>query len=408
MRILLVQETDWINKGPFQQNHLMELLALRGHETRVIDHEIHWRQHKDGGLLPKRQVFNNVSRIHSGAAVDVVRPGVMKLPGIDYLSVFFLHWREIKRQIDEFNPDVVLGFYILSAFLSMRISKRYNLPFVYYWIDIYHTQLSAAPLQQLAKTMERYSLRGADKVAVICERMKDYVVRMGSDPGKTCVIRGTADLARFSPQPEDSRLAPNLGIGRDDKVIGFVGMFHKDLGLEEVVKGLARAGNGNLKLLLVGQGDWTALDKVSELQRLAGTENVSNRVILTGRRPYEEVPRLMNLADILILPAYPHPMMQEIVPIKMYEYMAMAKPVISTRLHGVMREFGDDNGVVYVDKPEDVIPKATELIQSGRIEELSSRARSFVERNSWDRITDEFEELLEQAIKEKQNERLSK
>jgi glycosyltransferase involved in cell wall biosynthesis len=93
--------------------------------------------------------------------------------------------------------------------------------------------------------------------------------------------------------------------------------------------------------------------------------------------------------------------MQEIVPIKLYEYMAMAKPVISTNLPGVRKEFGEDNGVVYVERPEDVVPKAIELVESVRLAELGQKARRFVEQNSWDKITDEFEALLEEAISEK-------
>jgi glycosyltransferase involved in cell wall biosynthesis len=44
--------------------------------------------------------------------------------------------------------------------------------------------------------------------------------------------------------------------------------------------------------------------------------------------------------------------MRDIVLIKLYEYMAMGKPVITTKLPGVMQEFGEDHGVVYVDKME--------------------------------------------------------
>ena len=43
--------------------------------------------------------------------------------------------------------------------------------------------------------------------------------------------------------------------------------------------------------------------------------------------------------------------MQDIVPIKMYEYMAIGKPVICTKLPGVMWEFGEGNGVLYADSP---------------------------------------------------------
>ena len=88
--------------------------------------------------------------------------------------------------------------------------------------------------------------------------------------------------------------------------------------------------------------------------------------------------------------------------------MAMKKPVIATRLPGVMKEFGEDNGVVYIDKPEDVITKATELDQNGNMESLGSKARRFAERNSWDNVTDEFERILDEVIEEKQRERTSK
>ena len=65
-------------------------------------------------------------------------------------------------------------------------------------------------------------------------------------------------------------------------------------------------------------------------------------------------------SDICILPAYPdEEIMQDIVPIKIYEYMAMSKPVITTKLPGIMMEFGEDNGISYVDKPEDVVLKAS-------------------------------------------------
>jgi len=59
--------------------------------------------------------------------------------------------------------------------------------------------------------------------------------------------------------------------------------------------------------------------------------------------------------------------MRDIVPIKMYEYMAMGKPVIATRLHGLLREFGDDNGVLWIDQSKDSLKKAMELVNEGTI-----------------------------------------
>jgi glycosyltransferase involved in cell wall biosynthesis len=144
----------------------------------------------------------------------------------------------------------------------------------------------------------------------------------------------------------------------------------------------------------VGEGD-----AYEALQQIREKHNLKNRIILTGKRPYQEIPEFIAASDVCLLPAYPdEKIMQDIVPIKMYEYMAMKKPVIATSLPGVMREFGEDNGVVYVDKPEDAVAKAMELIQSGRIEELGQKARGFVEKYSWRSITDEFEKILKETV----------
>ena len=59
MRILVVQESDWIKRNPHQQHHLMELLGLRGHEIRVIDYEVDWKIDDDSnqGYKSPRKVF---------------------------------------------------------------------------------------------------------------------------------------------------------------------------------------------------------------------------------------------------------------------------------------------------------------------------------------------------------------
>ena len=90
--------------------------------------------------------------------------------------------------------------------------------------------------------------------------------------------------------------------------------------------------------------------------------------------------------------------MQDGLPGKIYEYMAMGKPMISTKLPGVMKEFGQDNGVVYVDQPEDVIAKAIELVSQEKVKELGLKARTFVEKYDWENIADEFERILEEVI----------
>ena len=396
MNILLVQDSDWLLRGPHQQHHLMEKLALKGHEIRVIDYEILWKARGKKQLYSGRQVLDNVSKVHQGAEVTVIRPSIIKIPWLDYLSLLFTHRKEIERQIKEFSPDVIIGLGILNTFLAMKAAKRNKIPFVYYWIDVLHRLIPFKPFHPVAKMIEGKTLKQADRVLAINDSLKDYITKIGAPPERTQVLRAGIDIEQFNPIDNVNSVRKRYGFKKDDIVLFFMGWLYNFSGLKEVAARLAEAKDNNLKLLIVGEGD--AYD---ELQQIRHRYDLQDRVILTGKKPYQEIPTLIAACDVCLLPAYPtEKIMQDIVPIKIYEYMAMAKPVVSTRLPGMVKEFGEGNGVVYVNKPEDVVTKAIRLIQDDSLKELGAKARSFAERYSWDNITDEFEKILEEVVKE--------
>jgi glycosyltransferase involved in cell wall biosynthesis len=384
MKILIVQESDWLKRGPHQQHHLADRISLRGHQVRVIDYDILWREHDRRELYSRRRVFGNICKVHQGAKVTVIRPGIIKVPVLDYLSLIFTHRKEIERQIKEFSPDVIIGFGILNGYLAVKAARRNNIPFIYYWIDVLHRLIPFKPLHPIAKMVESKALKEADRILAINDKLKDYVIETGASPEHTQVVRAGIDIELFNPSHDGDNVRKQYGLKKDDIVLFFMGwLYHK--------------------LLIVGEGD--AYD---ELEQIQNKYNLQDRLILTGKKPYQEIPAFIAASDVCLLPAYPtERIMQDIVPIKIYEYMAMAKPVVSTELPGVIGEFGKDNGVVYVSKPEDAVGKAIGLIQNGSLKELGAKARSFAERYSWDSITDEFEEILEQVVKEKENERIS-
>ena len=396
MKILLVQETDWLKKGPHQQHHLMERLSLKGHEVRVIDHELLWQSEERRELYSRRKLFYNVSRVCKESDVTVVRPSIIKIPHLDYVSLVLSRKKEMDRQIKEFNPDVIIGFYILNAYLAGRIAKRKSIPFIYYWIDVYHAQIPFKPYQPIGKIIEKMTLKRADKVVTINEKLKDYAINMGASPDKTHVIRAGIDAERYDPNIDGSEIRKEYGIKEDDSVLFFMGTLFNFSGLKEVALELAKMKNEkpNIKLLFVGKGD--AFD---DLQKIKEEHNLNSQIILTGRQPFERIPEFVAAADICLLPAYNNEIMRDIVPIKMYEYMACGKPVIATKLPGVMKEFGEGHGVIYVDRPEDALRKAIELIESESAKEEGRKARKFVEKYNWDDIVDEFERVLEEVIK---------
>jgi len=391
MKILFLQDTDWINRNPHQQVHLAERMVQRGHDVRVIDYEILWRDEKNRELISKRQEFS-ASKVFPEVKITVIRPAILKIPVLDYISMVFTYSREIRRQIKEFKPDVILAMDILITFLAYPIAKRNNIRVVYYTIDIDYRLIPQKFLQPLGKWIESSNIRHADLVLSINEGLREYTIRMGAQREKTEVIRAGIDLERYDPlKVSREAIRRQYGIAKDDTVLFFMGWLYHFSGLKEVAIELAKVKDQwpKIKLFVVGDGD-----AFEDLKKIREDYHLEQQMILAGKQPYDLIPELIAAADICLLPAYDNEIMHDIVPIKMYEYMAMGKPIVTTKLFGVMTEFGEGNGVSYADTPYQCFSKALELMRNEEIQIEGIKTKKFVQNNSWVKITDMFEQEI--------------
>lgn len=64
---------------------------------------------------------------------------------------------------------------------------------------------------------------------------------------------------------------------------------------------------------------------------------------MPGRIDYMEIGKHISLATLSLQPFKVNNIAREIVPFKIYEYIAMKKPVLSTPLLGILKEFRRNN-----------------------------------------------------------------
>jgi len=394
MRILVVQESDWVERGPHQNHHLMERLSERGHTIKVIDFEIAWREKRSDALMSKRIVLEGVRKASRGE-VTVIRPAFARLPLLDYVSLIFSHRKEISKQIAEFKPDVIVGFGILNTAIAISLARKAGIPIVYYIIDELFRLVRERTFQPMAKIIETYNMRRADRVVSINDALREYTIRMGADRDSALTIRAGVDKSAFNLSDSETKaMRRSLGANDEDILMLFMGWLYVFSGVKEVADELNSSNQfPNIKLLILGKGDlWGYLE--SATKEHAGEK----RIILVGWKSFKEVPKYILASDVCLLPALQTDIMMNIVPIKMYEYLAAGKPVIATRLPGLLREFGQGNGVVYVNDPRDVLEAVAKLAREGSARDLGAKARRFVEGNDWQKVVTDFEDCLEGVI----------
>ena len=320
---------------------------------------------------------------------------IIMLLCLNYASLYYTHKKEIKKQIDEFKPDIIMSLGLLNAYTGSKLAKKHNIPFVYYLIDVLYALIPEKAFQSMGKKVSMEAIDNSDLVISINQKLLELSEELGAK--NTILIDAGIDLDDFDPNLDDSNIRAEYNIAKDDTVLFFMGWIYEFAGMKELAIELGKNKDKypNMKILIVGDGD--AYDKMVAIKE---EYDLGDQLILTGRQPYERIPEFLASADFCLLPAYiDEEIMQDIVPIKLYEYLAMEKVVIATELPGISKEFGYGHGIEYVQKAEEVLETAQKILDEGKYEEIGKAGREYVKSNDWEAITDKFEKALEELIK---------
>ncbi|MFA0832420.1 MAG: glycosyltransferase [Methanobacterium formicicum] len=395
MKILLLQDAEWRKKGPHQQHHLMELLSLQGHEIRVIGFDQLW-QEEDHSFYSRRLFVSDVCRFYEGAKVSFIRPSFIKIPLLDYISFLLTSRSEINEQVSEFDPDVIIGFSsILTNYWGLKVAKKMKIPYLYYCYDNPSSLLVPKPFVSTAEHIVIKIMKNSDYILTINKALNDYVISLGTDPDITKVLPQGVDMGRFNcDETQRKEIRSMYNVDENDVLLFFMGWLYTFSGLREIIVDINKIRNTHphIKIMIVGFGE-----DENYLKDLVESLDIADRVIMTGKKSYDEIPNLISAADICLLSAHNDEVIRDIVPIKLYEYMAMHKPIIATKLPGVYKEFGENNGIIFVDNPEDVVETVLSL-DDNIIRKTTMEGTNYIKDYDWDDIVINFEKILRDLL----------
>ena len=136
---------------------------------------------------------------------------------------------------------------------------------------------------------------------------------------------------------------------------------------------------------------------LDENKELAKKYGVADRVIFTGMVPYSEVPQYVSAMDIGIIPFKEGEVSFNALPIKLFEYFACEKPVISSELIPIKSNFSDV--VLFVSNTKDYINNIQMLYEDEELsKKLGRRGRNISENYQWKFITAKLEKVLLKLI----------
>src|SRR5690606_7470738 len=192
--------------------------------------------------------------------------------------------------------------------------------------------------------LERAVANEAQHVFTLTEPMREGLIEHGAAEDRVTLLPNSCDPERFVPIPRDGALAAKLGIPDGVPVIGYVGTFVDYEGLEDLADAcglLARRGL-DFRLLLVGNENTSGTDRgpiTSAIMEAAAAW--SDRLIMPGRVPHDEVERYYSLIDIAPFPRKPWPVCEMVSPMKPLEALAMEKAVVASDVRALAEMIQD-------------------------------------------------------------------
>ncbi|MCB2205490.1 glycosyltransferase family 4 protein [bacterium] len=179
---------------------------------------------------------------------------------------------------------------------------------------------------------ERFNLRRSD--AAICGNSdaRDILREKGYEaPIHVMPLLGL-DPELFQKR-ENPALKAELGLS--GTVIGFIGRFVPEKGVMDLVEAAAKL-KGDFSVLVIGGG---AMEQ--DLRDRAESLGIADRVRLVISIPHSEIPKHINVMDMLVLPSYTVPHWKEQFGQVLVQAMASEVPVVGSTHAEIPRVIGD-------------------------------------------------------------------
>ena len=325
-------------------------------------------------------------------------------PGGNTRALFDIHnnlvfTRGAVPLIEQADPDFIYQRYARFSWAGVVAANRTKRPlFLEYngsevWVGRHWDRVGSL---DLLERYERLNLDAAARIFVVSDVERRNLEARGVAAGKIVVNPNGVDVESFRPGVGGAEARRELGIRDDEVVAGFVGTFGPWHGVEKLAEAIKLIPSG--RFLLVVSGSLHV-----EVEKRLEAEVAAGRVIFTGAVGHDRVPGLLDACDILVAPHVPLADGSEFFgsPTKIFEYMAMGKGIVASRL-GQIGEVLVDGETALLVEPGDVSELREAIVKliedEGMRRSLGARARETAEReHTWlhnaQRVLNEYQSL---------------
>jgi len=214
----------------------------------------------------------------------------------------------MRRLARDLRPPVVLWSYLSELTLPLwRVLKAEIL--------CYHRLDDFAALCPKDRPLEQAIELRADLLFVVSVPLQEQYARQGR---KAILLPNGVDLAHFSQALKEETEVPEELASLPSPRIGFIGLVEPLWVDTELLVSLARA-----------RPDWSVV-VIGDTKKWRVPSDAPKNLHILGPRPYSRVPHYLKGMDVCLVPFRNNAVSQAASPLKLYEYLAAGRAVVST------------------------------------------------------------------------------
>ncbi|HEX6034262.1 MAG TPA: glycosyltransferase family 4 protein [Anaerolineales bacterium] len=365
-------------KALIQRGYHVDVICLRN------EHEKPFEQ-VDGV-----EIFRLPVKRHRGVgpAVQMIEYLVFFILAFFRLSLLYLQRRYDSVQIHNL-PDFLVFAALIPKLGGARILLDLHDLMPEFFASSFKTGMKSGAVRLLL-IQEKLSCRFADHVITVTELWRKSLIQRGVAAEKVSVVMNVADDAIFRrTMLADSEKKPAGSFN-----LIYHGTLAHRYGIDLLIEALAmlRSQIPGIHLVIHGRGEF-----IEELRRQAKELNVESLITFsTQYLPMTDVPRLIQEADLGIVPYRRDIFTDGILPTKLMEYVALGVPVLAADTP-IIRQYFSETMVQYF-QPGDSNDLARNILwlyqHRDRLAMLAQNADQFNQQYSWNRIADSYAETL--------------
>ncbi|MBI2673867.1 MAG: glycosyltransferase family 4 protein [Candidatus Zambryskibacteria bacterium] len=240
--------------------------------------------------------------------------GTMALILFNLPAIFFLLTKKIKKEVE---------FIYIRSNLFLPLAFSAYLLRVPIFLEIHRNPLSFGE-----SIRDKAMSRIVTGMIVISDYLRVHYLSYGK---KILVAHDAVSLERFGRTLGKEEARKKLGLALKKKISVYAGTVRKLKGVDYLVEAAKRLPE--VDFLLVGPVS-------EEFQNQSFPSNIK----LLGKKDQEDIPSLLQAADVLLLP---HPKSEySQSPMKLFEYMASGVPIVASRLPSISEVLNDRNAIL--------------------------------------------------------------